>query len=615
MKKTTLIIQDEVNCSFAGLEAKDRQILYKRNKVFNPANRYVTSCRLGRWDGCNYYFTMGGNTYINLLEPILEYLISEGYDINIQDNRTYNRDFKFDPIDEQFLKNCHWPENFKNKTIAGKPIILKPHQVNAANIFLNNLQGISQLPTGSGKTLLVACLSKKVEKYGRSIVIVPNKDLITQTEESYKMIGLDVGVYYGDRKDFFKTHTICTWQSLQKLKESPIDIGLDEPVTFQKFTQNVTAVIVDECLAPGTKISTPKGLKNIENLNIGDDVYSYDETSKKFVIEKIIDVYHNMEISKNEKMYELVMENGNKLHITGNHKVLTQRGWIEAKHLLLTDEIINFNNENLKKSYTKTALMKDKINSLLSGFRLKIIEYSSSKIILNNGLILNKKESKNFKCNLKKGKFNLDKFYAFDEKIRNNYRKESRHTGYIPWNKGKTKETDERLLKISVRQTGNTNSFFGKRRPEEYKIASSNHVKQLILDGKFTPKTENRLTHRQNIYKNISFRSSWEAAWFYLNPNFEFEKIRISYISSSGIKRVYIIDFSDSKQKILVEIKPKELTNKRDFPAKIAAAKQWAKINGWKYFVINQDYFIKNQKLIQNSDLSNDIKKRIRNIK
>ena len=66
---------------------------------------------------------------------------------------------------------------------------------------------------GAGKTLVTAVLSQKCEQYGRSIVIVTTK-IVVQTEKDYKNLGLDVGVLYGDRKEYDKTHTICTWQSL-----------------------------------------------------------------------------------------------------------------------------------------------------------------------------------------------------------------------------------------------------------------------------------------------------------------------------------------------------------------------------------------------------------------
>ena len=64
---------------------------------------------------------------------------------------------------------------------------------------------------------MTAALSASVERYGRSIVIVPNKSLVTQTEADYRNMSLDVGVYFGDRKEFGRTHTICTWQSLNNL--------------------------------------------------------------------------------------------------------------------------------------------------------------------------------------------------------------------------------------------------------------------------------------------------------------------------------------------------------------------------------------------------------------
>jgi superfamily II DNA or RNA helicase len=94
-------------------------------------------------------------------------------------------------------------------------------------------------------TIMTAALSQRVEKYGRSLVIVPNTSLVTQTEADYRNMGLDVGVYYGDRKELNKTHTICTWQSLNNLDKKSKDAP-EEKNRFAEFLQGVVALIVDE---------------------------------------------------------------------------------------------------------------------------------------------------------------------------------------------------------------------------------------------------------------------------------------------------------------------------------------------------------------------------------
>jgi superfamily II DNA or RNA helicase len=83
-----------------------------------------------------------------------------------------------------------------------------------------------------------------VQKYGRSIIIVPNKDLVRQTEKDYINLGLDVGVYFGDRKELGKTHTICTWQSLNVLMKNSASGAAD--FTMLDFMEGVVCVIVDE---------------------------------------------------------------------------------------------------------------------------------------------------------------------------------------------------------------------------------------------------------------------------------------------------------------------------------------------------------------------------------
>jgi superfamily II DNA or RNA helicase len=122
--------------------------------------------------------------------------------------------------------------------------MFRDYQVEIINNFLSNPQSVQEIATGAGKTIMTAALSKSVEQYGRSIVIVPNKSLVTQTEDDYKNLGLDVGVYFGDRKEFGKTHTICTWQSLNVLLKNTKSYEAD--VTIGDFIEDVVCIMVDE---------------------------------------------------------------------------------------------------------------------------------------------------------------------------------------------------------------------------------------------------------------------------------------------------------------------------------------------------------------------------------
>jgi superfamily II DNA or RNA helicase len=65
-----------------------------------------------------------------------------------------------------------------------------------------------------------------------------------QTEEDYVNLGLDVGVYFGDRKEYNKTHTICTWQSLNNLLK--LTQSGEADFTINDFIEGVVCVIVDE---------------------------------------------------------------------------------------------------------------------------------------------------------------------------------------------------------------------------------------------------------------------------------------------------------------------------------------------------------------------------------
>ena len=239
MKQCKIIVKDEVNVKIEGLELAERKALMKMFEYEVPGARYLPAVRLGRWNGKVSYFSLAGSTYINLLEEILPVLDRAGYDIELDDTRDYTTTFEFAEVSEATFAHKNWPKGHPKE---GTPVELRDYQISIVNNFLKNPQSLQEIATGAGKTLMTAALSYSVEKYGRSIVIVPNKSLVTQTEADYINLGLDVGVYFGDRKEYNKTHTICTWQSLnnmlKKTKAGEADI--------MDFIEGVVCVMVDE---------------------------------------------------------------------------------------------------------------------------------------------------------------------------------------------------------------------------------------------------------------------------------------------------------------------------------------------------------------------------------
>ena len=241
MKQCKIIVRDEVNVKIEGLELTERKALMKMFEFEVPGARYLPSVRLGRWNGKTSYFSLSGSTYINLLPEILPVLDRADYDIELEDTREYSTTFAFTEVSEETFKHKNWPAGHPE---AGKPVVLRDYQIEIINNYLKNPQSLQEIAIGAGKTLITAALSSCVEQYGRSIVIVPNTSLVTQTEKDYINLGLDVGVYYGGRKEYNKTHTICTWQSLgNMLKKTKAD---EAEVPFQDFIEGVVCVIVDE---------------------------------------------------------------------------------------------------------------------------------------------------------------------------------------------------------------------------------------------------------------------------------------------------------------------------------------------------------------------------------
>jgi superfamily II DNA or RNA helicase len=263
MTTCRIIIQDEVNIKLEGLPVEIRRKISNRLKFEVPYARYMPQYKLGRWDGKVAFFGIGGTGYVNHLDIIQQVLLENNVEITDIVDERMPVDLNFDIITEEFWGDTCWP---KGHPAEGEPIRLRDYQVEVINNFLQNPQALQEVATGAGKTIITATLSKITETYGRSLVVVPNKSLVTQTEEDYINCGLDVGVYFGDRKELGKTHTICTWQSLNILDKKHKDGSA--VLSLAEFLEGVSTIIVDEVHQAKAEVLKNLLTRNLRNAPI-----------------------------------------------------------------------------------------------------------------------------------------------------------------------------------------------------------------------------------------------------------------------------------------------------------------------------------------------------------
>ena len=171
----------------------------------------------------------------------------------------------------------------------------------------------------------------------RMVYVVPNISLVNQTEEKFyeyeddcnkKPVWKSQCVFGGAKKDDNTDVNVVfgTFQSLAKK-------GLEY---FSKFD----IVFIDECLHPDTLITMEDfSKKKIKDIKIGEKVCTLNEKTHKIESKEVEFIYKNL--SKKQQMYEIEMESGNIIKITGNHKVLTLENiWKRIDELNENDEIV-----------------------------------------------------------------------------------------------------------------------------------------------------------------------------------------------------------------------------------------------------------------------------------
>jgi len=225
------------------------------------------------------------------------------------------------------------------------------------------------LPTGVGKSHLAVMIANeyisKIDPSAKVDIITASKILQDQYADTYNSIHNLKG------KENYKCHQYdcscaqgmefgrlnkraCDFCPYAAARESYItgDVSLTNFYLYLIYafynpkileSRSPKVLIVDECLHPDTEITLfDNSKKKIKDIEIGDLVKTVNEENGKIENKPVIKLHYNL--NKGNQMYEVEMENGDIIKITGNHNVKLKNGkWKKAEDLNEGDDVLYIN--------------------------------------------------------------------------------------------------------------------------------------------------------------------------------------------------------------------------------------------------------------------------------
>ena len=205
-------------------------------------------------------------------------------------------------------------------------INLYDYQENAVEAVLRAKNGILVAPCGSGKTQMG--LEAVARIGGKTLWLTHTTDLLTQSmnraKQCFGLHASEYGTITAGKVNVGNTLTFATVQTA-----SNIDLS--------QYRDEWDCIVVDECFPKGTKITTPKGEKELQNLRIGDIITSYNRHTKNIENKPIVNIMKH-------KAHDIVcirLKNGEQIFCTKNHPVFVKnKGWVSAENLRGDDYVM-----------------------------------------------------------------------------------------------------------------------------------------------------------------------------------------------------------------------------------------------------------------------------------
>jgi reverse gyrase len=207
--------------------------------------------------------------------------------------------------------------------------VYRDYQQSAVEAALDGGRGVVLLPTRSGKSLVMYGVFLNM-KTRLTLIVVPNIQLVKQMHGDF--------IDYGCDKN--KVQVFSGYSHKIEDKEGIIITNTQYLLKHSEEIPKFDTLVIDECLRKGTLIKTDKGDKKIEDIVIGDKVYSYNIEQDVYEYKQVSKCHKNLSKSNSFDFFlEIQLENNKILMVTPNHKIYTtNRGYVRA------DELNNFDN-------------------------------------------------------------------------------------------------------------------------------------------------------------------------------------------------------------------------------------------------------------------------------
>ena len=225
-----------------------------------PGAKFHPLYKSRMWDGKIKLFSMfTKELYIGLLGYLENFAKERDYTIDYSNYVTESDAVTYDIV-KQFCLDLKLGSK-------GEPIAIRDYQIDAVYQSIKDARRLLLSPTGSGKSLIIYCLIRWHEKFGRrQLILVPTTSLVEQMYSDFQDYSCLNGwktsnechrIYGGHEKSNEYPVVISTWQSIYKLPKSFFDLFKviygDEAHNFK--AKSLTSIL-NKCVHTAYRIGT-----------------------------------------------------------------------------------------------------------------------------------------------------------------------------------------------------------------------------------------------------------------------------------------------------------------------------------------------------------------------